>query len=188
MNKNETASVVFRVLSAYPQHSRLITNEMTEAMITEWYEGLKSLPSDSVMEAVTSLVSEMKWMPALSEVIAKIQDLQLGSNADIIRALDRAISSSSNCIIFGQVTEEQERGYEKLTPLQKLIVRSPYEFNVWLTRDCEWKEERVKLIKKEIQFGRHQEYLNGTQQSIGNNFDIFKALEERRHGENQQQG
>lgn len=181
MTKKETIAVVYRVLSAYPFYTKHINNEMVEDMIREWHEGLKNIPRDGVMEAVTALVTENKWMPTLAEVIGKILDIQYGTESDIIRDLDRMISHSSNCIIFGQVTEEQIEGYEKLTPFQKLIVKSPYEFNLWLTKDHEWKEERVRQIKREISYGRHKEALEGN--SAGRvNFNVFKALEERKNG------
>lgn len=180
MTYSESAAIVYRITSAYPQFTRQMTDEMIADMTKEWHENLKNLSSDRVMEAVTMLVSEQKWMPALSEVIAKILDLQLGTESEIIRALDREISASSSCIIFGQVTEEQIEGYERLTPFQKLIVKSPYEFNIWLTRDYEWKEERVLRVKREVQFGGHKN-LN----QIETDFDIFKALEDRKHGQDQ---
>lgn len=185
MTKKETIAVVYRVLSAYPFYAKHINNEMVEDMIREWHEGLKNISRDGVMEAVTALVTENKWMPTLAEVIGRILDIQYGTENDIIRALDRVISRSSNCIIFGQVTEEQIEGYEKLTPFQKLIVKSPYEFNLWLTKDHEWKEERVRQIKREIQYGRHKAALEGGQASLtGNvNFNVFKALEERKNGQ-----
>lgn len=182
MTNKETIAIVYRVLGAYPSQARYLSNNMVEDMIREWHEGLKSVPRDGAMEAVTALASEQKWMPSLSEVLAKILDMQYGKNEDIIRDLDRAIRRSSNCIIFGQVTEEQREGYEKLTPFQKLIIHNPSEFNLWLNKDYEWKEERVKQIKREVSYGRHKEYLSGKQQErVG--FDVFKALEERKHGE-----
>ena len=185
MTYNETAALIYRVISAYPFYSRQITNEMLDAMIREWHEGLRALPPDGVMEAVTALTTENKWMPTLAEVIGKILDIQYGTEADIIRGLDRAISHSSNCIIFGQVTDEQIQGYEKLSPFQKLIVKSPSEFNLWLTKDHEWKEERVMRVKREIQYGRHRDALEGkTQDQV--RFNVFKALEERKHGQDQQ--
>ena len=182
MTKKETIAVVYRVLSAYPFYAKHINDEMVEDMIREWHEGLKNIPRDGVMEAVTALITENKWMPTLAEVIGKILDIQYGTESDIIRVLDRMISRSSNCIIFGQVTEEQVEGYEKLTPFQKLIVKSPYEFNLWLMKSHEWKEERVRQIKREIQYGRHKDALEGGQASLtGNgNFNVFKALEERK--------
>ena len=181
MTNKETIAIVYRVISAYPFYTKHLTDEMVEDMIREWHEGLRSLPADGVMEAVTMLITEQKWMPTLAEVIGKILDIQYGTDADIIRGLDRVISRSSNCIIFGQVTEEQEEGYKKLTPFQKLIVQSPYEFNLWLTKDHEWKEERVKRIKREIQGGGHRDALSGNQQgTVG--FNVFKALEERENG------
>lgn len=187
MTYNETMAIVYRVLNAYPFYARSLTNQAVEGMISEWHEGLKNIPRDGVMEAVTTLVTENKWMPTLAEVIGKILDIQYGTESDIIRALDRVISRSSNCIIFGQVTEEQIEGYEKLTPFQKLIVKSPYEFNLWLTKDHEWKEERVRQIKREIQYGRHRAALEGGQASLtGNgNSNVFKALEERKNGQDQ---
>lgn len=186
MTKRETVAVVYRVLSAYPFYTRHITDEMVEDMIREWHEGLKNIPPDGVMEAVTVLITENQWMPTLAEVIGKILDIQYGTENDIIRDLDRAIGRSSNCIIFGRVTEEQEEGYEKLTPFQKLIIHNPAEFNLWLNKDYEWKEERIKQVKREIQYGRHKDYLNGNQQAkVG--FNVFKALEERENGQDQQQ-
>lgn len=173
MNKRETIAVVYRVIGAYPQYARHFTDEMIEDMIREWHEGLANLPPDGAMEAVTSLITEQKWMPSLSEVISKILDIQYGTEDAIIGALDRAITKSSNCIIFGQVTEEQEQGYERLTGFQKLIIKSPYEFNRWLTKDYEWKSERVRQVKREIQYGRYKGQLNS-------GFNVFKALEERR--------
>lgn len=179
MTYNETAAVVYRVVSAYPFYARNISDEMLKNMVREWHEGLQHLPPDGVMESVTALITEQKWMPSLSEVISKILDMQYGTDQNIIRQLDRAISHSSNYIIFGQVTDEQREGYNQLTPFQQLIIQSPYEFNLWLTKDHEWKEERVKRVKREISYGRHTEYLNGTQQQrVG--FDVFKALEERK--------
>lgn len=184
MTYNETMAIVYRILGAYPFYARNLTNEAVEGMIREWHQGLGNVPSDGAMEAVTALIAEQKWMPSLSEVISKILDIQYGTEADIIRDLDRTISRSSNCIIFGEVTEDQERGYQNLTPFQKLIVRSPSEFNLWLMKDHEWKEERVKRVKRDVSYGRHTDYLNGNQQEkIG--FDIFKALEERKHGQDQ---
>lgn len=181
MTYNETMAIVYRVLNAYPFYAKSLTNQAVEGMVGEWHEGLKNIPRDGVMEAVTALVTENKWMPTLAEVIGKILDIQYGTESDIIRVLDRAISHSSNCIIFGQVTEEQIEGYEKLTPFQKLIVKSPYEFNLWLTKDHEWKEERVRQIKREISYGRHKEALEGN--SAGRvNFNVFRALEERKNG------
>ena len=186
MTYNETMAIVYRVIGAYPFYTRHFSDEMVEDMIREWHESMKGIPRDGAMEAVTTLITEMKWMPSLSEVISKILDVQYGTEDDIIRSLDKAISRSSNCIIFGQVTEEQEQGYEKLTPFQKLIIHSPYEFNLWLNRDREWKEDRVRLVKREIQNGRHRDYLNGNQQGqVG--FNVFKTLEERRNGQDQQQ-
>ena len=186
MTNKETIAVVYRVISAYPFYTKHLTDDMIEDMIREWHEGLRSLPPEGVMEAVTELISEQKWMPSLSEVIGKILDIQYGTERDIIRDLDEKIISSSSCIIFGEVTEEQEEGYKKLTPFQRLIIKSPYEFNLWLTKDHEWKVDRVKHIKREVQYGRHRDFLNGVQQEqIG--FDIFKALEERKHGQDQQQ-
>ena len=182
MTYNETAAVVYRIISAYPFYARNISNEMLNDMIREWHEGLSNLPPDGVMEAVTALVTEQKWMPSLSEVITKILDIQYGNDSDIIRKLDRAISRSSTCIIYGQVTEEQVKGYEKLTPFEKLIIRGPDEFNLWLTRDHEWKEERVSKIKREIAYGRHTEYLTGGHYLENNGFDVFKVLEERKKG------
>lgn len=185
MTNKETIAVVYRVLSAYPFYARHITDEMIEDMIREWHEGLKNIPPDGVMEAVTMLITEQRWMPTLAEVIGKILDIQYGTEDDIIRDLDRMISHASICIIFGQVTEEQIQGYEKLSPFQRLIVRSPSEFNLWLTKDHEWKEERVRRIKREVSYGRHTECLNGNQQGqVG--FNVFKALEERKHGKDQQ--
>ncbi len=184
MTYNETMAIVYRVLNSYPFYARNLNNQAVEGMIREWHEGLKSVPRDGAMEAVTALVSEQKWMPSLSEVLAKILDMQYGKDEDIIRDLDRAIRRSSNCIIFGQVTDEQREGYEKLTPFQKLIIRSPSEFNLWLMKDHEWKEERVQRIKREISYGRHTECLSGNQQGkVG--FDVFKALEERKNGKDQ---
>ena len=173
MTKRETIAVVYRVIGAYPQYARHFTDEMIEDMIREWHEGLANLPPDGVMEAVTSLITEQKWLPSLSEVISKILDIQYGTEDAIIGALDRAITKSSNCIIFGQITEEQEQGYERLTGFQKLIIKSPYEFNHWLTKDYEWKSERVRQVKREIQYGRYKGQLNS-------GFNVFKALEERR--------
>lgn len=185
MTNKETIALVYRVIGAYPFYTRHFTDEVVEDMIREWHEGLKNIPPDGVMEAVTALITENQWMPTLAEVIGKILDIQYGTENDIIRGLDRAISRSSTCIIFGQVTEEQEQGYKKLTPFQKLIVKSPYEFNLWLMKDYEWKEERVRLVKREIQYGKHKDYLEGGQESLtGNgNFNVFKALEERKNGQ-----
>lgn len=184
MTNKETIALVYRVISAYPFYTKHLTDEMIEDMIREWHEGLRHIDRDGAMKAVTALVAEQKWMPSLSEVIGKILDIQYGTENDIIRDLDRIIAHSSTCLIFGQVTEEQEQGYERLSPFQKLIVKSPYEFNLWLTKDHEWKEDRVKRIKREIQYGRHLDYLNGNQQEqIGGGFNVFKALEERKKGE-----
>lgn len=184
MTYNETAAIVYRVVSAYPFYARNISDEMLKNMVREWHEGLANIPHDGAMEAVTALIMEQKWMPSLSEIITKILDMQYGEDSKIIRDLDRAITHSSNYIIFGQVTKEQEQGYERLSPFQKLIIKSPYEFNLWLTKDYEWKEERVRFIKREIQHGRHRDYLDGNQQGqVG--FNIFKALEERKNGQDQ---
>lgn len=181
MTYNDTMAIVYRVIGAYPFYTRHLSDEMIEDMIREWHEGMANIPRDGAMEAVTELISEQKWMPTLSEVISKILDMQYGTESDIIRDLDRAIARSSTCIIFGQVTEEQEEGYKRLTPFQRLIIQSPYEFNLWLTKDHEWKEERVKRIKREIQGGGHRDALSGNQQGkVG--FNVFKALEERKNG------
>lgn len=186
MTNKETIAVVYRVISAYPFYAKHITDEMVEDMIREWHEGLKNIPPNGVMEAVTMLITENQWMPTLAEVISKILDIQYGTEDDIIIALDRAISRSSLYIIFGEVTDEQRQGFERLTPFQKLIIQSPYEFNMWLTKDHEWKRERVRRIKREISFGRHQDYLNGKQPDvIGNGFNVFKALEDRKNGKDQ---
>lgn len=182
MTNKETIALVYRLLGSYPTMSRHFTDEMIEDMIREWHEGLKNVPRDGAMEAVTALVSEQKWMPSLSEVLAKILEMQYGKDEDIIRDLDRAIRRSSNCIIFGQVTDEQREGYERLTPFQKLIIHSPYEFNLWLMKDHEWKEERVQRIKREISYGRHRDALEG-KSPASVNFNAFKALEERKEGE-----
>lgn len=182
MTYNETMAIVYRVIGAYPFYTRNFSDEMVEDMIREWHEAMKNIPRDGAMEAVTTLVSEQKWMPSLSEIINKILDFQYGENSAIIDKLDWAIRRSSNCIIFGQVTEEQEQGYKELSPFQRLIIKSPYEFNLWLTKDHEWKEERVRQIKREISYGRHKEALEGN--SAGRvNFNVFKALEERKNGE-----
>lgn len=182
MTYNETASIVYRVASAYPLFAKNISEQMLENMVREWHEGLKTITPDGAMEAVTTLITEQKWMPSLSEVISKILDKQYGTDSEIIKKLDYVIATSSNCIIFGQVTDEQREGFERLSNFQKLIVKSPYEFNLWLTKDHEWKADRVKLVKREIQGGRHQDYLNGNQQEQLGSFNVFKALEERNNG------
>lgn len=184
MTNKETIAIVYRLLGSYPTMSRHLTDEMVEDMIREWHEAMKNIPRDGAMEAVTALVSEQKWMPSLSEVLAKILDMQYGKDEDIIRDLDRAIRRSSNCIIFGQVTDEQREGYEKLTPFQKLIIHNPSEFNLWLNKDYEWKEERVKQIKREVSYGRHRDALEGKSTGCVN-FNVFKALEERKNGQDQ---
>lgn len=179
MTNKETIAMVYRLLGAYPFYARAFTDEMIEDMCREWHEGLKYIDKEGVMEAVSILTSENHWMPTLAEVISKILDIQYGDNAKIIRDLDKAIARSSTCIIYGQVTEEQEEGFKALTPFQKLIVRSPYEFNLWLMRDYEWKEERVSRIKREVSYGKHADYLSeARQEQVG--FDVFKALEDRR--------
>ena len=183
MTNKETIAVVYRVLSAYPFYARHITDEMVEDMVREWHEGLRNIPSDGVMQAVTDLITENQWMPTLAEVIGKILDIQYGTENDIIRELDRAVTRSSTCIIFGQVTEEQEEGYKRLTPFQQLIIKSPYEFNLWLTKDHEWKTERVRRIKREVQYGQHKDFLEGKKQDAIGGFNIFKALEERKNGQ-----
>lgn len=185
MTYNETMAIVYRVLNSYPFYARSLTNQAVEGMIREWHEGLKNIPRDGAMEAVTALVAEQKWMPSLSEVLAKILDMQYGKDEDIIRDLDRVIRRSSNCIIFGQVTDEQREGYEKLTPFQKLIIHNPSEFNLWLNKDYEWKEERVRQIKREVSYGRHKDALEG-KSTASINFNVFKALEERKNGQDQQ--
>ena len=177
MTYNETMAIVYRVISAYPFYARHFTDEMIEEMVREWHEGMSSLPRDGAMDAVTALITEQKWMPSLSEVISKILDMQYGTDSDVIRQLDRAVARSSNCIILGQVTEEQVDGYKRLTPFQKLIINSPSEFNLWLMKDHEWKEERVKRIKREIQYGRHKDCLSGNQTEQVST-DRFKALGE----------
>ena len=181
MTYSDTMAIVYRILGSYPTMSRHLSDEAVEDMIREWHEAMRNIPRDGAMEAVTALVTEQKWMPALSEVLSKILDMQYGSDEKIIRELDRAISRSSNCIIFGQVTDEQKEGYEKLTPFQKLIIHSPHEFNLWMNRDHEWKEERVRQIKREVQTGRHNAVLEGKQpEKVG--FNVFKALEDRKGG------
>ena len=172
MTYNETAAIVYRVVSAYPFYARNISDEMLKNMVREWHEGLANVDRKGAMEAVTALITDQKWMPTLSEVIGKILDVQYGTEDDIIRQLDIAILRSSNCIIFGQVTEEQEQGYAKLTPFQKQIIHSPYNFNLWLNKDHEWKAERVRQVKRQIQNGRLLP--NNTQR-----FDVLKALEDR---------
>lgn len=176
MTNKETIALVYRVISAYPFYSKHFTDEMIEDMVREWHEGLRNIPADGVMEAVTALTTEKQWMPTLAEVIGKILDIQYGTEDKIIQELDSAIARSSNCIIFGQVTEEQEKGYEKLSPFYKQIIHSPYEFNLWLRKDYEWKTERVRQVKREIQGGR--KLLDGNQR-VG--FNVFKALGERKH-------
>lgn len=182
MTYSDTMAIVYRILGSYPTMSRHLSDEAVEDMIREWHEALRNVSRDGAMEAVTALVAEQKWMPALSEVLGKILDMQYGDDEKIIKDLDRAISRSSNCIIFGQVTDEQKEGYEKLTPFQKLIIHSPYEFNLWLNKDYEWKADRVKQIKREVQYGRHKDFLEGGYKKLdGNaNFNVFKALEERK--------
>lgn len=182
MTYKETAAVVYRIVSAYPSQARLIEKDMLEDMIREWHQSLKHIQTEGVMEAVTLLITEQKWMPTLAEVIGKILDVQYGTDDDIIRNLDRVIANSSVYIIFGQVTEEQVQGYERLSAFQKLIVRSPSEFNLWLTRDHEWKQDRVNGVKRDIQYGRHMDYLNGKAQAAIGGFNVFKALEERSRG------
>lgn len=182
MTYSDTMAIVYRVIGAYPTMSRHLTDEMVEDMIREWHEGMRHIDREGAMEAVTALITEQKWMPTLSEVIGKVLDIQYGTEADIIKKLDRAISHASTCIIFGQVTEEQKNAYEDLPPFMKLIIHSPYEFNLWLNRDYEWKEERVKRIKREVGMGKHTAFLNsGMKPQVG--FDIFKALEERKNGQ-----
>lgn len=154
MTYNETIALVYRVTGAYPTQAKALTKNMMEDMIREWYEALKALPPNGVMEAVTLLIAEQRWMPSLSDIIGKILDVQYGTEDDIIKGLDRAIRTSSNCIIFGQVTDEQRAGYEKLTDFQKLIIHSPAEFNLWLNKDREWKKDRVRSVKRDMQFGR----------------------------------
>jgi hypothetical protein len=154
MTYNETIALVYRVTGAYPTQAKALTKNMMEDMIREWYEALKALPPNGVMEAVTLLIAEQRWMPSLSDIIGKILDVQYGTEDDIIKGLDRAIRNSSNCIIFGQVTDEQRAGYEKLTDFQKLIIHSPAEFNLWLNKDHEWKADRVRSVKRDMQFGR----------------------------------
>lgn len=179
MTYNETAAIVYRVVSAYPFYARQFTDDMVRNMVREWHEGLRHVDREGAMEAVTALIVEQKWMPSLSEIITKILDIQLGDDSLIIRDLDRLVSCSSNCIIFGQVTEDQERGYEKLNPFQKLIIKSPGEFNLWLMKDHEWKEERVRQIKREVSCGRHIECLSDIKQErVG--FSAMKALGERK--------
>lgn len=179
MTYSDTMAIVYRILGSYPTMSRHLSDEAVEDMIREWHEALRNVSRDGAMEAVTALVAEQKWMPALSEVLGKILDMQYGDDEKIIKELDRAISRSSNCIIFGQVTDEQKEGYENLTPFQKLIIHSPYEFNLWLNKDYEWKADRVKQIKREVQYGRHKDALEGKQpEKVG--FNVFKALEERK--------
>ena len=182
MTYSETAAVIYRITSAYPSQARYIDNSMTEGMVREWHECLKNLQPDGVMEAVTALCAENKWMPSLSEVIGKILDIQYGTEDDIIRTLDRIVTHSSNCIIFGQVTEDQIEGYGKLSAFQKLIIHSPEEFNLWMMKDHEWKAERVLRAKREVQFGRYVECLNGESQKQISRSDVFKALEERKDG------
>lgn len=183
MTYNETAAVVYRIVSAYPFYARNISDEMLKNMVREWHEGMANIDREGAMEAVTALITDQKWMPTLSEIISKILDMQYGTEDDIIKQLDRAISRSSNCIIFGQVTEEQKQGYEKLTPFQKLIIQSPYEFNLWLNKDYEWKEERVRRIKREVSYGKHTDHLRGAKQEALGGFNVLKALEEKRSQE-----
>ncbi len=179
MTYNETAAIVYRVVSAYPFYARQFTDDMVKSMVREWHEGLRHIDREGAMEAVTALITEQKWMPSLSEVITKILDMQYGDDSLIIRDLDRAVARSSNCIIFGQVTDEQREGYERLSPFQKLIIHNPSEFNLWLNKDYEWKEERVKQIKREVSCGRHIDALEGKSTGCVN-FNVFKALEERK--------
>lgn len=183
MTYKDTIAIVYRVIGAYPFYTRQFSDEMIEDMIREWHEAMKSIPRDGAMEAVTALITEQKWMPSLSEVMNRILDTQYGSDAEIIRDMDRAIEKSSTCIIFGQVTEEQKQGYEKLTPFQKLIIQSPYEFNLWLNKDYEWKEERVRRIKREVSYGKHTDHLSDAKQEALGGFNVLKALEERRSQE-----
>lgn len=150
MTYNETIAVVYRIIGAYPSQSRLLSKDMVQSMVREWHEALKALPPEGVMEAVTLLIAEQKWLPSLSDVIGKILDVQYGTDDDIITGLDRAIRRSSNCIIFGQVTDEQREGYKKLTAFQKLIIHSPAEFNLWLNKDHEWKRDRVQHVKRHM--------------------------------------
>lgn len=185
MTYNDTMAIVYRVLNAYPFYARNLTNQAVEGMIREWHEGLANIDREGAMEAVTAIISEQKWMPSLSEVLGRILDIQYGSDESIIGQLDRAIRKSSNCIIFGQVTDEQREGYEKLTPFQKLIIHSPSEFNLWLNKDYEWKEERVKQVKREVRYGKHNDALEGKSPAHVS-FNVFKALEERKNGQDQQ--
>lgn len=178
MTYNETLAIVYRIVSAYPSQAKHFTNDVIEGMAREWQIGLEHLPADGVMEAITRIITEQKWMPSLSEVIEKILDVQYGTNEMIVGQLNRKIQASSDCIIFGQVTQDQIDGYEKLTDFEKRIIHSPYEFNVWLNKDYEWKEARVMRVKREIQHGNHKTYLTEGQ---GNQIEqgFIKALAEK---------
>lgn len=183
MTYEETVAVVYRIVSGYPMQTNRFTDETIESMAREWHNGLKNLSSDGVMEAVTRIVMEQKWMPSLSELILKILDVQYGTDEEIIRKLDRIITLSSDCIIFGQVTEDQEQGYKELTPFQQMIVRSPAEFNTWMMKDYEWKQARVLRVKREIQYGSHKLKLSepqgNTEQGKQIGQDFIKALAEK---------
>jgi hypothetical protein len=50
---------------------------------------------------------------------------------------------------------------------------------LWLNKDYEWKADRVKQIKREVQYGRHKDALEDKQpEKVG--FNVLKALEERK--------
>lgn len=168
---------MYRIVSAYPHQTNRFTSGTIEDMAREWHVGLEHLPTDGVMRAVSKLVAEQKWMPSLSELIEKILDMQYGTDDDVIRELDNVVSGSSTCIIFGQVTEAQERGFERLSDFQKMIIRSPYEFSMWMMKDYEWKAERVLRAKRQMQYGGHKAYLNEPN-PLGIGEGMFKAIGE----------
>lgn len=180
MTYEETAAIVYRIISAYPTQTRGFTENVIKGMAREWHIGLENIPADGVMEAVSRLIAEQKWMPSLAEIIERILDIQYGTDNEIIRQLDNEVIHSSSCMIFGQVTEEQEQGYEQLSPFQKMIIQSPYEFSMWLMKDQEWKLSKVIRAKRGIQYGSHKLSLEENQDKQPHKFDVFKALEERK--------
>lgn len=175
MNYKETAAIVYRIVSAYPFQARNISDEMLEDMVREWHDALRNIKPDGAMEAVTSLISEQKWMPSLAEIVSRILDVQYGTDDAIITELNRVILRASECIIFGRVTEEQKEGYRKLTDFQKQIINSPYDFNLWLKMGHEWKQNRVQLAKRMVQSGKAL-----------STYEV-KALEGEGNGQDQQQ-
>lgn len=173
MNKQETTQIITLLAGNYNSISQK-TKEQKQMMLNTWYECLKDLEYNIVLEAVKKTIIESEYPPTIHEIRKNVIDLTQPVENDPVKEWEECYRMICN---GAYMTEEQFKQHSPIcqkflgstTQLKEYATNTNFNFDV--VRSNFFKQYDI-IVKREKENKLLSESMKELQKQLINKYDI----------------